>query len=89
MCENRRQSDPTGFPVDRHGLHGCDFVPAQRFADDVEFRGERGVAEGLIAFARVGGANSGRERLFRVGELGLRLGERGRDRPYRFTGPAA
>ena len=60
---------------------------AERFADDIEPRGERGVAEGLIAFARVGGANGGRERLFRVGEFGLRLGERGRDRPDRFTGP--
>ena len=79
MREDGRQSDPSRFLVDRSGLHGCDFVPPERFADDVESRGECGVAEGLIAFARVGGANSGRERLFRVGEFGL-AGEPGRDR---------
>jgi hypothetical protein len=53
---------------------------AERLADDIVSRGERGVAEGLIALARVRGAKGGRQRLFRVGEFGLRLDERGRNR---------
>ena len=33
--EDGRQSDPSRFLVDRSGQHGCDFAPAQRFANDV------------------------------------------------------
>ena len=87
MGEYGGEADPTRLLVDRSGLHGRDFVPAERLADDIEPRGERGVAEGLIGLARVGCANGGSERLFRIGEFGLRLGERGRDRPDRVTGP--
>jgi hypothetical protein len=57
MREDGRQSDPSRFLVDRRGLHGCDFMRAERLADDIEPCGERGVAEDLIAFARVGRAN--------------------------------
>ena len=87
MGERRGEADEPRLLVDRRRLNGRDLVPAERLAHDVEAARERRVAKGLIVLARIGRANGGDQRLLRIGELGLRLGERGGDRPDGLTGP--
>ena len=48
---------------------------------------KRRIAKGLIIVSRVGRPNGRSERFLRIGEFGLSLRQRGRDRPDRFTGP--
>ena len=70
----------------RGGLHGGDFVLAERLADDVEPAGERGITERPIGLSREPGPDGGGERFLRIGQFALRLGERRRDRADRVTG---
>ena len=84
MGERRGEADETRLFVDRGRLHRRDLVAAERLAHDVEAARQRRVAKRLIMIARMGGANGGDERLLWIGELRLRLGERGGDRPDRF-----
>jgi hypothetical protein len=49
--------------VDGCGLHHCDLMPTERFADDIESTGQRRVAEGAFHCARRRGSNRGGERL--------------------------
>ena len=84
MGERRGEANETRLVVDRGRLDSRDLMAAERLAHDVEAAGQRGVAKRLIVLPRMRGANGGDERLFRIGELRLRLGERGGDRPDRF-----
>src|SRR5262245_63083373 len=59
---------------------------SERLAHDVEATGERRITEATLPLAGAAGPDRGGQRLFRVDELGLGLGQRrgkGRDR---FTG---
>src|ERR1700727_1124310 len=85
MCECRREANEARLLVDRGGLHRRDLVTAEGFAYDVESARECRIAKGLIMIARVGSADCRRERLLWIGELRLRLGQRGGDRPDRFA----
>ena len=85
MGKRRSQANETRLLIDCCHLHSGDPVAAERLAHDVEAARKRRIAKGLIIVARVGRANGGGERLFRIGELCLRLGERRGDRPDRFT----
>ena len=87
MGERGGEADEPRLLVDRGGLNRCDLVAAERLAHDVEAARQRRVAKGLILIARIGRANGGDQRLLRIGEFGLRLGQRRGDRPDRFTGP--
>ena len=80
MGERGGEADQSGLLVDRRRLDGRDLVAAERLAHDVEAARERRIAKGLILIARVRGANGGDQRLLRIGQFGLRLGERGGDR---------
>ncbi len=61
--------------VDRGGLNRGDLMLAQGLAHDLKPAGER-AHSGRFARPRAGSAtDGGDQRLFRVGELGLRLGE--------------
>jgi hypothetical protein len=75
------EADQSGLVVDRSGLDGRDLVAAQRLAYDVEAARQRRIAIGLILIARVRGADGGDERLFRIGQFRLRLGEGCGDAP--------
>ena len=72
--------------IDRGGLHGRDLVLAKALAHDLQPARERGIAERAALLARERRADGRGQRLLRVGELALRLGERRRDRPDRLTG---
>src|SRR5262249_27313989 len=58
-----------------------------RLAHDVEPTGERRIAKAALAVPGPAGADNGRERLFRIDELGLGLGQSRGERRDRFTGP--
>jgi hypothetical protein len=79
MRERRCKANEPHLLVDRRRLDGCDLMPAEGLAHDVEAARERRVSEGLIPFARVGRADRSDERLLWIGQFGLRLGERGGD----------
>src|SRR5215472_16400862 len=59
----------------------------QRLAHDVEPTGERRIAEAALAVPWPAGADGGGERLFRIDEFSLRLGQGRGQRRDRFTGP--
>ena len=84
--ERGRQSDQAAVPVDRGALDGRDLMLAQAFADDVEARGEGSIAKGPLALARERRLDGGGQRLFRIGDLGLRLGECRRQRADLMAG---
>src|ERR1700692_957119 len=86
MGQHRRQANEPRL-IDRRGLHGRDLMLAQGLADDIEATREGGIAERPIAFPWERRPNGRCERLFRVAELGLGLGERPGDAANRFTGP--
>ena len=75
-CASSVVGGSTGPLVDGGGLNDSNLVLAEGLADDIEPARERGVAEGPIGFARKRGADSGRQRLFRVSEVALGPGER-------------
>jgi len=74
--ERRGQIDHAGRPIDRGGLHGCDFVLAERLADDIQAAGQRGVAERPLPLARPPGTNGCRFGVLRIDQLGLGFRER-------------
>ena len=80
------QIDHSGRMVDGGRLHGRNLMLAERLAHDVEATRERRIAEAALPLPYPAGPDRGRQRLFRVDELGLGLGQgrgEGRDR---FTG---
>src|SRR3984893_8946153 len=86
MGEHRGEANEPRL-VDRRGLHGRDLMLAQRLADDIEPARERGIAERPVALPWKWRPDGRRQRLLRVGQLGLGLGESARDGANRFTGP--
>ena len=70
-----RQFDQTGFAIDSRSLDRRYLVLAQAFANDVQTCGEGGIAKGQLAPPREGVLDGGSQRLFRVDDLGLRLGQ--------------
>jgi hypothetical protein len=66
------------FLVDRRRLNGRNFVAPEGLAHDVEAAGERRIAKCLIVIAWVGRPNDRNQRLLRIGEFRLRLGQRRR-----------
>jgi hypothetical protein len=52
MGQKSGQPDQAGLLVDRGGLDGCDFVLAERLADNIKPTGERGIAEGPVSAVR-------------------------------------
>ena len=54
---------------------------AKAFANNIQARGERGIAKRPLTFARKWRLDGCREGFFRVGNLGLGLGERRGQRP--------
>jgi hypothetical protein len=87
MGERGGESDEPRLLVDGRRLNGRDFMAAKGLPHNVEAARERRIAKGLILIARVGGANGGDQRLFRIGELGLSLRQRRGDRPDGFATP--
>src|ERR1700722_13092923 len=85
MGERRGEANQTCLFVDCGRLDGRDLMAAERLAHDVETAGQSRVAKRLIVLPWMKAANGGDERLFRIGELRLRLGQRGGDRPNRFA----
>src|SRR6516225_7234102 len=69
--------------VHRRALDDCDLVLAQAFPDQVQTRRKRGITEGPFAIPTHHCCGQG---LLRIDKLGLRFGERGRDRADAFTG---
>ena len=61
--------------VDCGGLHGGDLVLAQRLAHDVEAAGERRIAEAALPLPCPSGPDRSGQRLFRIDQFGLRLGQ--------------
>src|SRR5262249_62032513 len=59
----------------------------QRLAHDVEPARERRIAEAALAVPGPAGADGSRERLFRIDEFGLGLGQGRSQRRDRFTRP--
>ncbi len=84
MGQGGGQPNEARIVVDRGRLDGRDLMTAESLTHDVETARQRGVAKRLIVLPRIRGANGGYERLFRIVELRLRLGQRGGDRPDRF-----
>src|SRR5262245_33007204 len=85
--ERGGQMDHPGGLIDRGRLKGGDLVLTQRLAHDIEPTGERRIAEAALAVSRPAGANGSGERLFRIDEFGLGLGQGRGERRDRFTGP--
>src|SRR5262249_35440117 len=85
--ERGGQIDHASGLIDRGRLKGGDLMLSQRLAHDVEPAGERRIAEAALAVPWPAGADRGCERLFRVNELGLSLGQGRGQRRARFTGP--
>jgi hypothetical protein len=85
MREHGGEADKARLLVDRRRLNGCDLMAAKRLAHDVEVGRECRIPKGLIMIARMGRADGRNKRLLWIGELCLRLGERGGDRPDRFA----
>src|SRR5260370_8277157 len=84
--EHGGQPNEACLLVDRGGLHGRDLVLAQSLADEVEPTGERGIAERAVTLSGEWGPYGGDQRLLRIGEFNLSLGESGRNGADRFTG---
>src|SRR5262249_48121820 len=62
-------------------------VLTKRLAHDVEPAGEWRIAEAALAFTGPAGADGSRERLLRIDEFRLGLGQGRGQRRDRFTGP--
>ena len=75
MCQKGCELDLPGGLVDRRGLDGRDLLLAQALAHNIKPAGERGIAEGPVALSGERRADGGTERLFRVGQLALGLGQ--------------
>ncbi len=86
MGQKRGELDLAAGLVDRGGLDGGDLVLAEALAHDVEPAGERGIAKRPLALARERRADDGAQGFLRVGELALRLGQRGGDGADGLTG---
>src|SRR5262249_8612557 len=87
MGERGGQIDHAGGLIDRGRLQDGDLVLPQRLAHDVEPAGEWCMGEAALALPWPAGADGSRERLFRIDEFGLGLGQgRGKSRDG-FTGP--
>ena len=86
MRQQRGQPDLADVLVDGRGLDGGDLVLAEALADDIEPAGQRCIAEGPVALARERRADGGDQRLFRVGQLALGLGQGRGDGADGFTG---
>ena len=81
MGKRRGEADEPRLLVDRRRLDGRDLMTPKRLPHDVEAAGQRCVTKRLIMIARVGRPDGRNKRLLWIGELCLRLGERGGDRP--------
>ncbi len=75
MGERGGQMDHAGGLIDGGRLQGGDLVLAERLTHDVEAARERRIAEAALAFPGPAGADGCRERLFRIDEFGLGLGQ--------------
>ena len=75
MREQGRQPDERRLSVDRCGLHNCEFIFAQHFADNIGPSRNRRIPERPIGLSREGRANSRDQGLFRIGELRLGFGQ--------------
>ncbi len=73
-----RQLDQADLPVDRGTLNRCNFMLAKAFANDVEAHRQGGIAKRSFTLARKRRLDGGSQRLFRIGDFGLGLGERRR-----------
>ena len=78
MREHGGEVDKPGRGVERRGLHRRDLVTAQAFANDIEPTGKRRITERALAVAKRR-ADRPDQRLFRVGEFDLGLGQGRRD----------
>ena len=61
--------------VERRGLQGRDLMLAERLAHDVEAAGERCIAEAALPLPWPSAPDCGGQRLFRIDQFGLRLGQ--------------
>ena len=85
MRQYRCEGDDAGGLVDCRGLYGRNLMLAQGFAHDVEPAGERRIAERAFDPATgTLGSDGGHQRLLRVGQLGLCLGQRP-GKPFRSS----
>src|ERR1700722_9506769 len=75
--------DDAGAPIDGGRLCGCDFVLAEDLPHDIEPARQWCIAKGLFRPSWSFPADRGNERLLRIDELALRLGESGRERSNR------
>src|SRR5262245_18030227 len=73
MREHCGQIDEARCLVDGRGLHGCDLMLTEGFADDIETARERRIAKGAFLLARSPTSYGGGERFFRIDEFGLGL----------------
>ena len=73
--QHGRELDHAGRLIDGGGLYGGDLVLAERLAHDVEPAGERRVAKAALAVPWPAGPDGTDQRLFRVDEFGLSLGQ--------------
>jgi hypothetical protein len=79
MGEHGGEGDQTGRLVDGRSLENSDLMLAESLADDLEAARKRGVAETALRGPCPVGPNNRGQRLFRVAQLGLRLGEPAND----------
>jgi hypothetical protein len=77
MGERRGEANETRLLIDCRHLHSGDLMAAEGLAYDVEPARQCRIAKGLIVLARMGRPDGRNERLLWIGELCLRLGERG------------
>jgi hypothetical protein len=59
MRKSRGEAKETGFLINLCRLDCCDLMPAKALADNVQPARQRGIAEGVVALAREGGADGG------------------------------
>src|SRR4051812_33928527 len=85
MREHGGQSDQACIMVNSCCLHGCDFVPAQGLAHNIETACERGVAKGATVLTRKWRVNDCRSGPLWILKISLSFGQRRCDRSDRLT----
>jgi hypothetical protein len=75
MGERGREVDEPARLIDRRGLDGGDLVLAQRLAHNLETTREWCIAESPLLLPSPLGPNRRGQRLLRIDQLGLRLGQ--------------
>ena len=85
MRQYGRQIDNPSVLVDRRCLHRGDLMLPECFPHDIKATGERRITEAAFRLPCPFARNGRGQRFLRIGEFGLRLGERRGNRSDRLT----